>query len=372
MGSVWRDTRPRSDGRPVYVVSWKDENGKWRQKSVQATCKEQASIELRRIEDDVLKTKSLGLQSPEQLKPVTFEKFVDDEYLPAKAPPATRESSYRREKQLFANVKDFFGSMVLRSINVGVVERYFSKRKNGETYRDKPPSPAQMNRERSFLSCVFKMARKHGILEKNPVEDVDKFDEDNTKDRVISLDEQRDILAKSPAFLRPIVSLAIATGMREGELVDLRWSDVDRDNGYIRVGQDSKTHKARQVPITDAAEAVLDTLKPVRTEKGFLPWVFVNDRLEKPYKASSVYNAFKRAAFEASVEGVVFHTCRHTFCSRSIARGINPKAVQMALGHSSDHMVNRYLHLSPSDVRRAFAAAAPATSKVLQIAATER
>jgi integrase len=129
--------------------------------------------------------------------------------------------------------------------------------------------------------------------------------------------------------------------MRLGEIVNLKWTDVGRKDGravlggWIRVGAESKGHRARHVPINQAVKAVLDAQKRVATEDGFVPHVFVNVRFKKHYEPSSVYNSFKAAAERARVEGVCFHTLRHTAVSRMVAAGVPDRIIMRIVGHTT-------------------------------------
>ena len=81
---------------------------------------------------------------------------------------------------------------------------------------------------------------------------------------MLSPDEEKAILDEAPDFVRPIITLAANTGMRLGEIVNLKWTDVDRKNGaavlggFIRVGAESKGHRARHIPINAVVKDVLD------------------------------------------------------------------------------------------------------------------
>jgi integrase len=203
------------------------------------------------------------------------------------------------------------------------------------------------------------MAKRWGLLDRNPVEDVKKFREDNARDRVLSPEEESDILDQAPDFVRPIITLAANTGMRLGEIVNLKWTDVDRKDGaavlggFIRVGAESKGHRARHIPINAVVKELLDAQKPVETEKGFVPHIFVNVRFKKHYEPSSVYNSFKAAAGRARVGGVCFHTLRHTAVSRMVAAGIPDRIIMRIVGHTTANMVSRYAHLAPDNLKGA-------------------
>lgn len=357
MATVWRDTRTR--GRPSWCIKYKGLDGRWHRERTEAQTKDQAQRLLSSRLSELAEAKEKGLQSIEQRRPVTFEKFVDVEYMPAMAPPARRKSTHDRDKLLFKNVKDTFGSLILGAISTAEIEKYFAKRKVSKTCRGTPPSPAQMNRERQFMSSVLGMAKRWGLVDRNVVEDVRKLREDNAKDRVLSDEEVQSILEKSPEFMRPIIKVAVNTGMRLGEIVGLKWSEVDRRDGeavlggLIRIGSESKGHRVRHVPINADVKAALAGQKPVATEGGFVPFVFVSPRTTEGYLVTSVSLAFAAAAERARVEGVTFHTLRHTAVSRMVAAGIPDRIIMKVVGHTTAAMVSRYAHLAPDSLKGA-------------------
>jgi integrase len=333
-------------------LDFNDLNRKRRRETTTATTKEEANALLRKVMSDMTKATLLGVHTREAVKPILFSTFVDEEYLPHQK-ATKRESSYKRDLLHAEKTKAEFGSRTLRSINAGDIERFITRMLSSKTYKDKAPAPATCNRVRSFLSAALNMARRRGYIDRNPVQDVKKLREDNEQDRYLRPQEELDILAEASEFLRPIMTFAVNTGMRLGELVNLKWADIDQTTGFIRVDHTSKGHKTRHIPINLALKAVLATLKPSRSEEGFIPFVFVNERFKKPYKASSVYNAFKAAASRANVQGVVFHTLRHTAVSRMVAAGIPDRVIMKIVGHSTPHMVTRYAHLAPQSLKGA-------------------
>jgi integrase len=203
------------------------------------------------------------------------------------------------------------------------------------------------------------MAVRWGLIDRNVAQDVKKLREDNSQDRVLSPDEEKEILKASPKFLVPIIIVATNTGMRLGEILGLRWAEVDRKDGeavqggFIRIGSESKGHRARHVPINAALKTALDAEKPVASEDGFVPFVFVNPGFEKPYKVTSVSKTFAVAARRANVEGVSFHTLRHTAVSRMVAAGIPDRIIMKIVGHTTPNMVSRYAHLAPNSLKGA-------------------
>ena len=357
MANVWRDMRTR--GRPTWCIKYKGLDAKWHRERTDAQTKEQAQRLLRARLSDLADAREKGLETLQRRKPVTFEQFVDTEYMPAKAPPARRESTHERDKQLYRNIKGSFGPLLLGAITTAEVEKYFAKRKTSLTCRRTPPSKAQMNRERQFLSSVLGMAKRWGLLDRNIVEDVKKLREDNIRDRVLSPDEETAILENAPGYLVPIILVALNTGMRLGEILGLKWSDVDRRNGesvrggFVRIGAESKGHRARHVPINQGLKEVLDAGSPMESDEGFVPFVFPNPRTKKPYKVISVSLSFGSTTRRAKVEGVSFHTLRHTAVSRMVAAGVPDRIIMKVVGHTTPNMVSRYAHLAPDNLKGA-------------------
>jgi len=357
MGSVWKDTRGRSDGKDRYMIGWKDVDGKWIRECVGAVKKGSADGILRQRENDVAERINRGLpplrQQRKSAVSSTLAEFVEKEYLPAMAPPRRRQTTHERDEQLWRGVKPVLGTLPLRFIGVEHVEKFISDRAHGTTYKGTPPAPATLNRERQFLSQVLGMAKRRRLIPENPVEFVPKLREDNARTRVFSPAEETAILGEAPEFLRPIFTFALNTGMRLGEIVNLKWDAVDRQKGWLYVGSDSKTHAPRQVPINAVVDAILDAQRPAFGKEPSTPHVFVNERFREAYRPSSIYNALKGAAERAKVFGVVFHTARHTFVSRMLEAGVPREKVKLITGHKTDTMVDRYKHLEPDSARGA-------------------
>ena len=348
MARVYRDPDMIGpDGKAALCLDNVKLNGK--------RCRERTHYTLERDAEKLLATrlleiaeaKRLGLGSVEALKPMTFSQFVETEYLPHQK-ATKRPGTYRRDVLLYNTVKGTFGGMLLSAIGANDVRKYITRRMGGETYKGTAPAPATINRERAFLSAALNAALVADYIERNPVAGkVKKLREDNTRDRWLTVEEERAILGQCPAWLEGIVTLAVHTGMRESEVCNLRWSDLDSVRKLIRVGQESKSHRTRYIPINSTVEALLARQTRHKGEAGPIPFVFVNPRTLAPYNASGVCHAFKDAACGAGFQDVVFHTMRHTFASRLVQAGVPDREIQRYLGHSSLSMVARYAHLAP-------------------------
>ena len=144
---------------------------------------------------------------------------------------------------------------------------------------------------------------------------------------------------KDEHYLYDIVECALNSGMRKGEILSLKWSQVR--NGFIYLRK-TKTSNPRQIPINDDLEALF---KRVRQRQGLKSqYVFIYEG--KPI--ASLKNGFKAALERAGIEDFTFHDLRHTFASHFVTRGGDLKALQEILGHTTLTMTMKYAHLSPA------------------------
>ena len=147
--------------------------------------------------------------------------------------------------------------------------------------------------------------------------------------------------------MRSILTVALNTGMRRGEILNLRWDHVDFDNRLIKV-EKTKSGCIRYIPIN--AE-LLKTFKNLRVNDNKSESVFVNPETGKPFK--DVKRAFKGACRRAGISGFRLHDCRHTFGSRLVEKGVDLITVKELLGHSTVKVTERYTHSSKDSKKRA-------------------
>ena len=275
-----------------------------------------------------------------EAEPVSFACLADtyiDDY--AKVKKRSWKTDYYLVK---SSMKPFFGTMTCAAIRSLDVERYVKHR------LDEGVSKATANRCVQILRVMFNLAIDWGYLNDNPVRKVKLFSEkDNLKERVLTGDEELRLLDASLAHMRPIIICALHTGMRRGEILGLRWDQVDFGNGTIRVDK-AKSGKPRFIPINGT---LLGLLRRQQIEHPGAEFVFPSFRTGRAF--FKVDKAFKRACKLASITGLRFHDLRHTFASRLIARGVDIITVKELLGHSSVRITERYTHSLSEQRRRA-------------------
>ena len=200
-------------------------------------------------------------------------------------------------------------------------------------------SSSTINRYYAFLRSVFNRAVEWDMLEVNPLARLHTFQESPGRVRYLTAQEAEALLeaCRGHPKLFGFVILALYTGMRRGEIERLLWNDVDLEKGIIRV-KDSKTRKARMIPIPKDLQRFLESL-PHTSDYVLGPWGFKR--------------SFCSACRRAGLQDFRFHDLRHTYASWKVMAGVDLRTVAELLGHRTLAMVMRYSHLSPDHLEKA-------------------
>jgi integrase len=156
-----------------------------------------------------------------------------------------------------------------------------------------------------------------------------------------------------------MIRVAVCTGLRRGELLRLRWRDVDLDGERLRVasreGEETKSGHERQLPLRGDALDVLHRMNEERPAGGLDQRVFTDDKGKRLYKRRPTqrFKFFVRKAKLPQRERLRFHSLRHTCASWLVMRSVPSRVVQAILGHSSVNVTERYSHLQPEVMEKA-------------------
>ena len=205
-----------------------------------------------------------------------------------------------------------------------------------------------INRYRMALQSVIRFARQKRLLPRgwvSPLQDIPQHKENPGKLRFLTTEEEQRLMdaarLQSWVLLPLLVRLAIVTGLRRGALLALRWRDVvwDADVPHIAVER-TKNGDAHVSPITPDLVQEFRRMRRIRSEEGDL--IFVGKHRDQPH---DFRHGFNEACKVAGLEGVTFHTLRHTSCSRLAQAGVDILAIAEHAGHRSLTMTRRYSHL---------------------------
>lgn len=295
-------------------------------------------------------------------------------------------------------------AMRLSSLTAGKVEKWRTERLGGKRKR------ATVNRDLSALKGLLARAMEWGHLDSHPFGEVKvrrKAEDDSAEVRCIEADEEARLFAALDAraerkragrdsanqwrgergyakltslrdrrfvdYLRPMIAVALHTGLRRGELFNLQWTDLSLTRGKGKTpmltvqGRTAKSGKTRHIPLNEVA---FDTLRDWKTQSSGSELVFPNNSGER---FDNISGTWARLLKEASISGLRFHDLRHSFASRLVQNGVKLPIVKDLLGHSSYKLTLRYAHIDAKDFSEAVARLVPAPSDtVLEFPANAR
>jgi integrase len=280
------------------------------------------------------KMKRDGFGLKEAAKNVYFEDFAA-EFLELYC--KKKKKSWARDEISIEHLKKSFKGKFLSVISPDMIERYMADRKD-------KVSSSTVNREIACLKTLFNKAVQWKKIETNPAANVEKFKERNQRERILSDEEMRRLLEVAAPHLKPILIIALSTGMRRNEILGLKWNNVHVPERYLFI-EDSKSGKSRKIPLNSQMIAALEGLT---RDSEFL---FFNKR--KNRHLTDIAIAFKGACARAGISGLRLHDLRHSAASAMIRNGIDIVTVSKILGHSSIQMTMRYAHPTSENMSRA-------------------
>jgi integrase len=212
--------------------------------------------------------------------------------------------------------------------------------------RIKEVKPATVNRSLECLKSLFNKAISwQKFVGANPVKQIKLLKENNKRLRFLEREEIIRLLANCQKHLKPIVIIALNTGMRRGEILGLKWRDIDIRRGIIYL-YNTKNGEKRELPINEQVKtALIRTRKHPQSE-----YIFCN---KDGSRMTHVSKSFATALRKSGIKDFKFHDMRHTFASHLVMVGIDLNTVRELLGHKSLAMTLRYSHLSPDFKKRA-------------------
>lgn len=287
---------------------------------------------LKKKELEIVENRYLDIKKEEKIKFPDFAK----EYLEYYSKP--NKKSWHSDVDTINILNRFFSSLYLYEITPLLVEKF-------KTERIKDVSPATVNRNLACLKCLFNRAIEWGKTQNNPVRKIKLFRENNRRLRYLELDEIDNLLNNSSSYLKPIIILALNTGMRKGEILELKWPDLDFKQNLIYL-LNTKSGEKREIPMN---EQVRTALIKVRKHPQS-PFVFCK---EDGTSYGDIKKSFYTAMKKSGIMNFRFHDLRHTFASHLVMSGVDLNTVRELMGHKTIEMTLRYAHLSPDCKRRA-------------------
>jgi integrase len=249
----------------------------------------------------------------------------------------SNKRAWKQEKHITEMFARRFGDKPLSQLTHLDVEQWKNERAT-QVQRN------TINRELTVIKHICKKAIDWRMAGTNPATPVKRFFVNDQRTRFLSEEQVPQLLSeclKQPAhrWLCPLVTLAIHTGMRQGEILNLRWDNIDLNSGLITIKQ-GKTQRMKSISINRAAREALQWFAANRHGEYLL-----TSQLGKRIGKVTIYEAFREATRGASISDFRFNDLRHTFASHLAMSGTDLLTLKDLLGHTNIQMTTRYAHL---------------------------
>jgi len=278
---------------------------------------------------------------------------------------------------------DFLMESAIESIGTLQLEQWRTRYR-----REQKQKAATMNRKIGALKAALNWGVKHKLLEGNPISDLEPLKEDDSdrKVRYLSDDERARLFAALDArearlrserdrynqwleergqpllpdlnltpfadYFKPMILIALNTGIRRNALFSLLWGDVDLPHKVLALrAATAKSGKSGYVNLNRTALEVLESWK--KQSQNTAPAALVFPSPKNGQKMDNCDSAWERLLKDAEVENFRWHDMRHDFASRLVMAGVDLNTVRELLGHSDLKMTLRYAHLAPEAKQRA-------------------
>ncbi len=259
--------------------------------------------------------------------------------------------SYRRfQSQIKALRRLIDPGQLIRDLNVRQLEKYIRERLN-EPSPSKPYqniAPKTVKEELNLLRNMMNRALRFELISSVPIKHYPIIKIDNVRKRVFEVEEFGRLISVCPLWLRRIVLMAWGTGMRQNEIIQLEWREVDLSYGFVRLGASkTKTNEARSVRLLpEVLEMFKDIPRQIHSPRVFL------SATQKPIQKwdGRCAKAWKKALKDAGIKDATFHDLRHDFVTRAMRSGNSSHVVMKQVGHKTESMLRRYHLVDEQDL----------------------
>lgn len=272
------------------------------------------------------------------------------------------------------------GIYKLSELNTDIFQRFFNEQSDNGNLKGGGLSPKSLLNIRRMIHKSFQKAVELELIKKNYVEFIELPKQEVPEMRVLTVCEQKLLLnelSRSKERLAFGVYLSLALGIRLGEVLGLRWSDIDIENKIVHirrtvnrlptlessvktkliVGTPKSKKSIRDIPINNelSVEIMLYYTKISRIfHKTFCGDDYVlQSTYGGPAEPKTLQETFKRIIKTAGISDANFHSLRHTFATRAVEKGVDVKTLSVILGHASvNFTLDRYAHVLDKHKRK--------------------
>ncbi len=300
-----------------------------------------------------------GEKRRETMRDITLKQFYEAVYKPEYSLVYKKPRSVANDDSIFTHRLGEFHNRYLLSIETSELEKLHNQTK--QTH-----SPYTANRVLSLIKHMYVIAAKYGYVKghDNPAVGICKFPE-QSRDRFLQSDELRRLFAALDAedneVFKNYVLISLFSGQRRGNILALRWSQVDLVNGFIYI-PDTKNGESLQVPITSQLRELFEKIK--LHAKSY--WVLPSNK-SKSGHLEDPKRPWRDLLARAGIENLRLHDLRRTMGSYQAITGASMNIIGKSLGHKSTSATLGHARLSADPVRESMQ---KSTDKMLELVST--
>jgi integrase len=315
----------------------------YERRSLKVTNLKAAQAEARKVDEQLQGGQYELLKRRREFERETFGQFVNDIFLPQY--PRWSEGTHKSTQSLIRQMVEAFGDRPIGAITGDDIETYLARRRGDDEWAD-----SSYNRYLAIFKAIFKYAQERGRIVQSPAAAIKTIRLQKKQPNPYSDTDLKKLLVELGKNLGKwaVAVVAVDTGMRRGELMRLRWNDIDLDQRTILV-KDTKNKEDRSIPMTDRVYDVL-SLAYSENRASELP------TLEVWGVSADIRQLLTRVGKRVGIEMAIMHRLRDTFGTRLADKGVPVDRIKKLMGHKSIEMTLRYVETREHHLRDAIAA----------------
>lgn len=318
-----------------YYIYYHQSNGRRTSVSTKSKIKTEALKFLSNFE------KEIKIKSQKKSKVILLNDLIND-FLDYSFTIHKRKT-YEGYKISLKYLINYTGNIPIKEITTEKLNNYFE-------YRLKISSIYQARKDFICINHMLNRAKAEGCIEFNSCDKIKRF-KIPQKLPLFFTEMEFELLMKTidSKVIREIALFAVQTGMRQNEIINLKWSQVNFKDAYVILDNQNsmtKNNKIRTIPLTIKAINILQERKFIKYSD--FVFTYKGKKINQDYLSRKFHKYVVQAKLNPKLN---FHSLRHTFASWLVQKGVSIYEVQKLLGHSSIAVTQIYAHLHPNNLR---------------------
>lgn len=207
-------------------------------------------------------------------------------------------------------------------------------------------SEVTINLYLDLLSAAYNRAIDDKLIKSNPFNKKYKFKKKNYSVNYLTISNEKKLFMAAPDYFKPLLLLALNTGLRRTNIIELKWDNIDFNYKIIELLK-NKGNKHIRLPINNK---LLKTLQSIEKKSEY---VFINPHTNLPYTQTTFTKLWDKIRNKAGLQGLRFHDLRHTVGTRMAEQRVPVNIIKEVMAHTDIQTTQRYIHYASSQLMSA-------------------